>query len=262
MTYFSISEAADRYDQFRPKVHSVIKEWLASVDDSKLYNSAVDVACGTGDSTIPLLDIARDVQGFDISSVMIEKALQKNLNVKVSSLEEIDSSQNHDLITICMAFHWLDPEEAFKKFSDIAEVGATLLIYNFSFGGHASRQDFNKWFVQDFLSKYPTPSRNSPKSEASSTYGFNLVKKSSGVIPINFSKLELVKYLSTISNVEEKVISGVSYDEVEADLWQELADYDLSSEFVYNFSYSIYKKTNKAFKRDSQRSAVSVQSST
>ncbi|MFM2483508.1 class I SAM-dependent methyltransferase [Celerinatantimonas yamalensis] len=247
MTHFSTSEAADRYEQFRPKIHNVIKGWLASVDESKLYNSAMDVACGTGDSMIPLLDIAKNVQGFDISNVMVEKALQKNLNVKVSSLENIDSTQKHDLITICMAFHWLNPDEAFKKFSDISGSGATLLIYNFNFGGHASQHEFNDWFGSYFLNKYPSPSRNSTKSEVSSMHGFNLVKKSSGLIPIVFSKVGLVKYLTTMSNVENKVVSGISYEEVEEDLCRELAGYDLSNDFVYNFSYSIYKKTTRDY---------------
>ena len=55
--FFSLKEAAYRYDRFRPQVHNIVVDWLAKCFGTKRWRHGIDIACGTGDSTVPLLQI-------------------------------------------------------------------------------------------------------------------------------------------------------------------------------------------------------------
>ena len=59
--YFTETEAGERYAAYRPKVHHFALQWLEQAIPGKRYCRAIDVACGTGDSTLPLNEIADEV---------------------------------------------------------------------------------------------------------------------------------------------------------------------------------------------------------
>lgn len=77
--FFLSTEAASRYDAYRPQVHAALTEWLVSADLPTRYKRAVDVACGTGHSTLPLLRLAERVDAIDSSEEMVRVAQSKGL---------------------------------------------------------------------------------------------------------------------------------------------------------------------------------------
>ena len=81
-SFFSINEAAHRYDKHRPRVHSQIFKWLADSGIELNFNRSIDIACGTGHSTIPLTKISKETIGIDTSAEMLEKAAEKGLDTK------------------------------------------------------------------------------------------------------------------------------------------------------------------------------------
>jgi len=76
----TLDQAAARYDKYRPKVHGVIKEWLRNAGCKDDFSSAVDIACGTGDSTLPLLELSNNVKAIDISKSMLKYASDKGID--------------------------------------------------------------------------------------------------------------------------------------------------------------------------------------
>lgn len=73
MSYFSLEEAARRYKLYRPKVHEIVNSWLSDASLPPKFDHALDLACGTGDSTLPLLEISDRVVAIDQSEVMLSQ---------------------------------------------------------------------------------------------------------------------------------------------------------------------------------------------
>ncbi|MBU2863348.1 class I SAM-dependent methyltransferase [Reinekea forsetii] len=241
MEYFTLDEAAIRYDFYRPKVHGIVKDWLIQAGVELKFENVVDIACGTGDSTVPLLEFGKNVVGIDQSKSMLKKAKEKGLTVKQAGFEEAYQLGPFDLISTCMAFHWFDFNDALAAYKKASSSNAIWLIYNFTFGGSAQSNEFNEWYVGEYMRDYPSPPRNKQIANFDGVEGLQLLSKSNGVVPIVLSRNELVKYLTTQSNIEAKVKSGLSYAQIESDLEQQLNRFELDTEFRYNFTYDIYQ---------------------
>lgn len=240
--YFTEIEAAKRYDQYRPKVHGVIKSWLRRHCGERRFARALDIACGTGDSTLPLLDLADEVIGIDASSAMLKHAKAKGIVCHQIDYTAAPNLGKFDLLATCMAFHWFDADEAVAAYKAASTPDAIWLVYNFAFGGHATNEDFNRWLREQYLHAYPSPPRN--RSSGVITRDdpeIDLVAEQRGSIPVQFSPESLVGYLTTQSNIENAVRQGQSYRAIAADLLASIEPFDLSGDFNYRYSYEIHR---------------------
>ena len=104
--------------------------WLAECLGRRHFRNAIDIACGTGDSTLPLLRIAEDVIGIDSSEAMLRYAKHKGLTVKRASYEDLTENGEYDLVSTCMAFHWFDRTKAIETYKQISAREAIWIIYN------------------------------------------------------------------------------------------------------------------------------------
>src|SRR5580692_7116943 len=68
--YFSHASAAERYAQFRPYFHPLAIEHLVRFTGCVRFANALDVACGTGQSTRALAEVAEKVVAVDNSPAM------------------------------------------------------------------------------------------------------------------------------------------------------------------------------------------------
>lgn len=75
--YFLQAETARRYALYRPKVHHIVLSWLSELSIHFPVEHALDVACDTGDSMLPLLQVAKHVEGIDSSIEMLHYAREK-----------------------------------------------------------------------------------------------------------------------------------------------------------------------------------------
>ncbi len=140
-----------------------------------------------------------------------------------------------------MAFHWFDFDEAIQAYKAASQKGAIWLIYNFSFGGSESSEEFNWWLINYYFKHYPTPHRNSQVADIQFEKGVTKLASQEGFLPITLSQEHLVKYLTTQSNIEEQVRKGLSYEEIEQDLLEQIVPFNLSSRFKYRYTYDIYR---------------------
>lgn len=242
MRYFSEDNAAARYNAYRPKVHGIVIEWIAASIGEVRFKNAIDIACGTGDSTMPLTEIADSVLGVDASEAMLAHAKQKDLNVRLASYDELKEDSQFDLITTCMAFHWFDPKEAVQLYKKISIPGAIWVIYNFYFAGHETSNAFNRWMMEEYLTTYPAPPRNKmdnvvPKDDLQ----LEIIREGKGTIPLQLGNRDLVNYLTTQSNIEHAVAEGKSYEEVTRELEREIDLLETNGSYRYNYTYEIMR---------------------
>lgn len=247
MTYFVGENAAKRYDEHRPKVHDVVLSWLRKSCADVRYKHAIDIACGTGDSTIPLTKIADQVTAIDNSECMVAIARSKGLRAFHVALSDLDTHRKFDLISVCMAYHWLDPIDALRVFKQISTNNSTWIIYNFSFAGHSSSQEFNSWFQSTFLTDFPSPPRKSTTSSIVLDKEISLIKDERGELPIQLNRQQLINYLMTMSNVEAAVSETTSYGEIEQEILRGLGHFTFDENFHYRYSYEMYRYDREIF---------------
>lgn len=238
MNHFLSTETAARYHRFRPKIHGVIVDWVASATSGRRFRRALDVACGTGDSTVPLLRLADQVIGIDTSESMLAFARQHGLDVQLAPYDAIPGGE-YDLISVAMAFHWFDRDEAVRSFSEAACDDTVWLIYNFAFVGHPTDRSFNDWLRNWYGKNYPSPPRRSGIFEVlASDANLTELARGQGQFEVALGRGDLIGYFTTHSNVEAVVQYGKSYADAEQEIASTLPIVS-SDSYVFAYSYTI-----------------------
>ena len=240
--YFTEADAGERYALYRPKVHKIALDWLKKAVSGRRFSYAVDVACGTADSTQPLMEIADQVLGIDASEEMLSMARKKGINVARADYSELPSFGRFDLISTCMAFHWFDSETAISSYKAASRQDAIWIIYNFAFGGHSTSNEFNDWFWKRYLKEYPSPPRGKmnnaiPEEDPE----IELLVKDSGWMPLEFTLEQLFSYLSTQSNIEHQLRKGRRLKDIRKSILEQISVLNISGPFKYEYSYQIFK---------------------
>jgi ubiquinone/menaquinone biosynthesis C-methylase UbiE len=126
---------AENYTKYRKPYEADVHELFFSLlpTDSK---RVLDIACGTGKSTEPLVREGMDVFGVDIDTLMIKEAKTqahlKNLNIKysVSEVEHLPFEDEYfDAVTVGTAFHWFVNGIAIGEIKRVLKKGGLLFIF-------------------------------------------------------------------------------------------------------------------------------------
>lgn len=117
---------ADTYEDVRPKVPmypiNVICKYLGRNPET-----AVDLGCGTGLSTMVWVDVFKNIIGIEPSDDMIRVAKNKNLtNTKFIQAFSNDTGLDDncaDTVVCSQSFHWMEPkstlEDDLEKFKTV-----------------------------------------------------------------------------------------------------------------------------------------------
>ncbi|MFZ5542817.1 MAG: class I SAM-dependent methyltransferase [Pseudomonadota bacterium] len=237
-SYFVHRDAAARYEQYRPKVHQIAVEWLRAHGWGR-FQRALDIACGTGDSMLPLLNLASQVEGIDLSDAMLDHARSKGLSVRRASYEEV-APGIYDLLSVRMAFHWFDAPTAVQAFKRASSERAVWLIYNFWLGGAPGNAMLDEWLRSGYLQRFPSPRRSStrfalPEGDRS----LRIAGEGRGALTLQLHRDQLVGYLTTQSNVEAAIAAGISYAQAEQLLDAEMPPFSLVEDMSYAYDYAI-----------------------
>jgi ubiquinone/menaquinone biosynthesis C-methylase UbiE len=227
VNYFAYASAAERYAKSRPYFHPIviekIKEFLTL--ESPLAQ-ALDVACGTGQSTRALSAIAQHVIGTDLSEEMLKFARQENVASNITFLQSPAevlpfADQTFDLITVSLAFHWFEREKFLAQANRVLKDKGWLLIYHNHFAAMMKENPEFEPFVHNvYATHYPQPARNKEPitQESVQAFGFHLTTTETYSNEVLFTVKNLVNYLMTHSNVIAKVEQGTERVE-EAYAW-------------------------------------------
>lgn len=212
--YFGAKTAAERYAKGRPRFHSFvvekIKDFFALEEN---FESALDVGCGTGLSSVALKNIAERVVGVDISEEMINQAEKiEGIEYFLASAENLPfGAAEFDVITISQAIHWVDKSKFFAEADRVLKPDSMIVAYDNLFQGKmADNPAFNDWYKNEFLENYPVPPRGKRAFERESENATDFVLRHEEFNDnlIELSADELVDYLITITNVIAHIENG------------------------------------------------------
>lgn len=207
MNFFSYKRVAERYAKHRPYFHPlVIAKIKAYLQLPQAVDFAVDVGCGSGQSTVALKAISNRVLGMDISVDMLHVAEKRPgiLYVQATAERLAVQSNSCELLTTFLAYHWFDREPFFAEARRLLKEGGWLIISNNGFAGQMKEQPaFEQWALDVYENRYPAPARNeAPLSRAlAQQLGFDFAHSEEYQNEVLFTADELAAYLSTQSNV-------------------------------------------------------------
>ena len=151
LTRFSNEKLSVAYAKFRPTysphVTDIILSYMARERaGTQLFDVAVDVACGTGQSTFLLHNSFKKIVGLDISETQIEQAKKKQTENDFKDVEFVVGdahdipmeSSSVDLLTCAMAWHWLDAEKFDAEAKRVLKQEGCIAVY-----GHGVRVSDN-----------------------------------------------------------------------------------------------------------------------
>ena len=214
MNYFVHPSAAERYAKDRHYFHPLVIERIrAFLRLDGRVPVGLDVGCGTGLSTLALTEIADEVIGADVSPAMLAQApAHPRIRYVQASADALPlDSHSADLITVSVAFHWLNRERFLAEARRILRPEGTLIIYSRGFHGRMKENpDFARWHEKVYLQRYPTPPRNSAPftDEGAAQHGFTFLQRERYLDEVVFTPEDFVREQITHSNVIAKVEEG------------------------------------------------------
>ena len=137
---FSTDKLSKEYVAFRPvypqEVLNIITSYMES-EGRAGFDTALDVACGSGQSTFLLSGLFARVTGVDVSETQIEQAKARKANSDSSNVEFIVGDAHSlpvemssvDLLTCAMGWHWLDAEVFYSEAEKVLKPGGCLAVY-------------------------------------------------------------------------------------------------------------------------------------
>lgn len=214
MNYFAYPTVAERYANGRSFFHHLaIKKIQAICCENGRIDRALDVGCGTGQSTLALLEIADEIVGMDSSAEMLSHAAQHSqIRYVEARAEQMPFDDGiFGLMTVALAFHWFDQQQFMVEARRVLRPGGWLVIYNDAFTGRMSGNgNFEKWNREHYLVRYPTPPRNNqPLADFdASANGLQSSGYDQFIHEVEFTPEQLVSYLLTQTNVISAVEMG------------------------------------------------------
>lgn len=246
MTYFSGPAVAANYAASRPYFHPVVIDHIRRTLAVRRVARALDVACGTGQSSRALADLAATVIGSDRSRDMLAAAApHPRVDYVVAEAEaQPFAGRSFPLLTVALAFHWFDRSAFLAEACRLLIPGGTLVIYNNVFRAEmVGNPAFRDWFRGPYLGRYPSPARdNTPLGDAAAVAaGFRFLARREYVNDVAFTLPELTRYLMSQTNViGARPGGGTAQDETEAWLARELAPYFRHPSETFRFGGPIW----------------------
>jgi SAM-dependent methyltransferase len=174
-------------------------------------DKALDVACGTGLSTVALANHARVPVGVDSVQAMVQSALRaSNTFYALAAAEQLPfHAKMFDLLTVSSGVHWFDQPTFFAEAARVLVPSGWIGIYDHFFVGSADEPAIDEWLKHDYAERYPAPPRAAMADRPLHTpKEFAEVEAIEYNDPIAFTHDELVAYLLSHSNTIVAATAG------------------------------------------------------
>jgi ubiquinone/menaquinone biosynthesis C-methylase UbiE len=230
---FAASEVGALYQRGRPYHHrrtlARLRALMATANGGTdvEIDRAIDVACGTGLSTLGLAEFARTVVGFDISPEMMRVALSasnigpsnigaSNIRYVLGRAEQLGFAGGvFDAVTCSSGIHWFDQQRFFAELRRVVRAGGWIGLYDHYFMGMPDVDGFDAWVAELFV-RYPLPPRNpqvgDPRSQTPD--GFEVVGTDTFEDPIEMTHEAFVDYQITVSSCVAAAERGIPQAEI------------------------------------------------
>jgi SAM-dependent methyltransferase len=145
----TFDSVADRYDAARPSYPESLFDDLVELAQIKPGDRLLEIGCGTGKATRPLLERGFSIVALELGAQLAEQA-RRNLaglpvDVRVAAFEEWESTETFDLVYAATAWHWIDPASRYRKARALLRPGGHLAFWS---AGHAFPAGFDPFFSE------------------------------------------------------------------------------------------------------------------
>jgi SAM-dependent methyltransferase len=191
------------YDSARPYFHPLVFQGVADFFGQRRLQAALDVACGTGQSTEALTALAEFAVGLDASVVMLRGARCLGIIPYVLGLAEQlpFPAGAFDLVTVGNGFHWFDLAPFLREAHRVLRQPGWLLLYGSGVcGGMRENPAFVGWLA-DFHRRFPSPPREPLSAKSLADAGFRQALSETLVHTETYSLDQLIAHLTTYSNL-------------------------------------------------------------
>jgi SAM-dependent methyltransferase len=215
---FEHERVAAGYVSARPFLHPEVFARVADlIPIRRRVPRGLDVGCGTGMSSVALLELAREVTGVDVSVPMLQHARPTDgVHYLASTAEELPfRAGSFDLVTACGAIDWVDRGRFLPRAAELLTRGGWLVPLDF---GDARRSPampaLEAWHQQVLEKRWPTPFSPDPMVTGleASRCGLGEPRDHRFETEWSFTASEYADFLMTESNV----IAAVEYGESSA----------------------------------------------
>lgn len=161
---FGTDDAARRYASARPPVHPEVVRLAERLGLPDQVEVALDVGCGAGLSTLPILGRARRCLAVDPAPAMVRHVAEVAAGALglVARAEALPlPAASVDLVTAAGSLDFVDdPDGAVDEISRVLAPAGMVLVYDFTTGRRLRRgPDLGPWFGE-VLHRWPRPPRS------------------------------------------------------------------------------------------------------
>ena len=129
------NEDAENYDKSRPSYPDELFDDIIAYSNIDEKSNILEIGIGTGQATLPFLTLGCNITAVELGSDLAEYTSAKfssfdKLNIINADFIEADlKSGYYDLIYCATAFHWLPPEEAYRKIKKLLKPNGVLALF-------------------------------------------------------------------------------------------------------------------------------------
>jgi len=200
------------YAQGRPFHHPRSLEHILALVGNHVIDRALDIACGTGMSTVALAAHAGTVVGVDVSPEMLGSARRApGAHYLLGNAERMPfTDRSFGAATCCSGIHWFDQAGFFAELRRVLHAKAWIGLYDHYFTGEMiDVPEFGAW-TRAAHTRYPLPPRNPMVGDRRivTPDGYEMIGKEMFADDIELTLEQLVDYQLTISNFVAAVDRG------------------------------------------------------
>lgn len=217
MSFFDYERIANGYAKDRPYHHPLIMNMIRKqLNFNEKWKHGLDVGCGSGLSSLALMEICDEVTGIDESEEMINVAKKelskKGIHFIKNRAEDMAFGEEYfDIATVSGAVNWINKNIFLTTVKKLLKKSGWLVIYdNFISDKMVDVPLYKEWFHNEFLVQYPKPPRNEEKWSNTDVnlLGFHIQKQDEYSNTLRMDQDRFIKFMLTQSNVIAAVEQG------------------------------------------------------
>jgi SAM-dependent methyltransferase len=209
---FDVDGMGAAYSRGRPFHHRDALERIVRLAGREPGEQALDVACGSGMSTVALAERCGFVVGFDVAPGMLAAAPHHaRVVLALGAAEALPVRTGAvETLTISSGLHWLDRDRFFAEARRCVRRGGWVGAYEHAIAGDpAHGPAFGAWLRQEYWVRYPVPHRGPMlRDEVPHPPGLTFLGEDhwTDLIPLDHDAI--VDHLATYSGAIVAVTSG------------------------------------------------------
>lgn len=195
------------------------------------YRAALDVGCGTGQSSVALANWSDKVVAIDSSQSMLDHAQpHSKVLYQLADAENMPFPENSfDLIFVASSFHWFEKRKFLNQVKKVLRRSGKFLIYD-SYVHEGLSTDFHR----EFSERFPRPFQDVKLVQAElDFFDLKFVKLHSFLFPSDYQMSDIVKYFYNLSNVSAAIENGEDPQSAFKDVEKLVQKHLTGSKFVF-----------------------------